>query len=71
MRRLIVLLVLLGQSVWGQNPSPDLSWTFKWGTNTVGILFAQHPRLAFPADRCVTGLVLPCELPCGCGRSAL
>ena len=39
MKRLIVLLFFVAQSAWGQNPQPDLSWTFqRWG-NTCGLLF--------------------------------
>jgi len=39
MKRLFVVVLLAGQSVWGQNPTPDLSWTFQWGTNASGVVF--------------------------------
>ncbi|MCL1919597.1 MAG: hypothetical protein FWG50_00780 [Kiritimatiellaeota bacterium] len=47
MKRLIILFLLSAQSVWGQNPVPDLSWTFQWGTNTAGMLF-EDAALAMP-----------------------
>lgn len=52
MRKLSVLFLFLGQTVWGQNPMLDLSWTFQWGTNTVGVFF-EDPSLTTPVKAAI------------------
>jgi hypothetical protein len=41
MKRQIAFLLLSVQFAWGQNPAPELSWTFQWGAEPCGLLFGD------------------------------